>query len=263
MLRVSKNGLVYYQFETWERFGKRGELQHGVFTRLGGISAPPFATLNTGHTVGDDPAAVAENHRRICSTLGTDAASIASGSQVHGVGVAVIGPQDRGCVQPSTDVLVTNQPNIPLMQRFADCTPLLLYDPVRRALGLAHAGWRGTVQGVAIEAVRAMGRAFGCRPADIVAGLGPSIGPCCYEIGQVAGQIRKAFPNGDRWLVVQRNGAVHLDLWSANLQQLQAMGVRQVEVADICTACHTKEFFSHRAERGHTGRFGVMAMLSA
>ena len=263
MLRVSENGLVYYQFESLERFGKRGKLQHGVFTRLGGVSAPPFATLNTGHTVGDDPAAVAENYRRICGALGVDATSIASGYQVHGVDVAVIGPQDSGHVRPSTDVLVTNQPNIPLMQRFADCTPLVLYDPVRRALGLAHAGWRGTVRRVAIEAVRAMGRAFGCRPADIVAGVGPSIGPCCYEIGQVAGQIRKAFPNGDRWLVVQRSGAVHLDLWSANLQHLQAMGIRQVEVAGLCTACHTEEFFSHRAERGHTGRFGVLAMLSA
>lgn len=259
LLRTTDNGLVYYQFEALARFG---EMRHGVFTRLGGGSAPPFATLNTGHTVGDDPAAVAENHRRICDAMGVNVAFVASGYQVHGTGVALIGPQDCGRVRPCTDILLTRQSGIPLVQRFADCTPLVLYDPVRRVLGLAHAGWRGTVQGVAIEAVRAMTRAFGSRPADIVAGVGPSIGPCCYEIGsQVAARVRDAFRQGTRWLLAQANGAIHLDLWSANCQQLQTAGVVQVEVAGLCTACHTKEFFSHRAERGRTGRFGVMAVL--
>lgn len=264
MLRVTDNGLVYYEFESLARFGERGDLRHGVFTRLGGVSAPPFATLNTGHTVGDDLPAVAENHRRICGALDVDVASIASGYQVHGADVALIGPQDRGGVRPSTDVLLTNQPGIPLMQRFADCTPLVLYDPVHRVLGLAHAGWRGTVLGVALEAVRAMVQAFGSRLADIIAGVGPSIGPCCYEIGpQVATQVRDAFPEGDRWLLPQASGAIHLDLWAANREQLAAAGVGQVEVAGLCTACHTEEFFSHRAEGGRTGRFGVMAALPA
>lgn len=262
LLRVTDNGLVYYQFENLARLGK-GEMRHGVFTRLGGVSAPPFATLNTGHTVGDDPLAVTENHRRICRALDVDVTFVANGYQVHGASVALIGPGDRGRVRPATDILLTDQPDIPLMQRFADCTSLLLYDPVRRALGLAHAGWRGTVQGVALEAVRAMTEAFGSRPADIVAGVGPSIGPCCYEIGpEVAAQVRDAFREGARWLLSQANGAIHLDLWAANRRQLQAAGVGQVEMAGLCTACHTKEFFSHRAERGRTGRFGVMATLT-
>ena len=264
MLRVADNGLAYYQFESLARFSDTGEMRHGVFTRLGGISAPPFATLNTGHTVGDEPEAVAENHQRICRALGVDAVSIASGYQVHGASVALIGPQDRGRVRPATDVLLTDQPGIPLMQRFADCVPSVLYDPVRRVLGLAHAGRRGTVQGVILEAVRAMAQAFGSRPSDIIAGLGPSIGPCCYEIGpKVAAQVRAGFREGDRWLLPQAGGAIHLDLWAANRQQLEAAGVGQVEVAGLCTACHTEEFFSHRAERGRTGRFGVMAVLSA
>jgi YfiH family protein len=262
LLRLIENGLAYYQFESLTRFAARGDLRYGIFTRLGGVSASPNATLNTAHTVGDEPTAVAENHRRICRALGVDAASIASGYQVHGASVALIGSQDRGRVRPETDVLLTDRPGIPLMQRFADCVPLVLYDPVRRAVGLAHAGWRGTAQGVAIRAVRAMGQAFGSRPGDVVAGVGPSIGPCCYEIGpEVTARIRAGFQEGDGWLVPQITGAIHLDLWAANRQQLEAAGVGQTEVSGLCTACHTDEFFSHRAEKGRTGRFGVLAVL--
>ena len=264
MLRFSDNGLAYYRFESLACFVESGEMRHGVFTRLGGVSASPFATLNTAHTVGDAPAAVAENHRRICRAMDADLASIAGGYQVHGASVALIGPQDRGRVRPATDVLLTDQPGIPLMQRFADCVPLVLYDPARRVLGLAHAGWRGTVRGVAVEAVRAMTQAFGSRPAEVVAGIGPSIGPCCYKVGpEVAAQVRAGFQEGESWLLSQASGPIHLDLWAANRQQLEASGVGQVEVAGLCTACHTEEFFSHRAEKGRTGRFGVMAVLSA
>jgi YfiH family protein len=264
LLRLVENGLVYYQFESLGRFVERGEVRYGIFSRLGGVSVPPFATLNTGHTVGDDPAAVAENRRRICRALDIDEGSVAGGHQVHGASVALIGPKDRGRTRPATDILLTARPGIPLMQRFADCVPLVLYDPVRRVLGLAHAGWRGTVQRVAVEAVRAMIRAFGSRPDQVLAGVGPSIGPCCYRIGpEVAAQVRADFQESEGWLLPQTAGAIHLDLWAANRQQLEGVGVSQVEVAGLCTACHTEEFFSHRAENGRTGRFGVMAILSA
>jgi len=262
MLRLVDNGLVYYQFESVAQFGERGEVQHGVFTRLGGVSAPPFATLNTAHTVGDEATDVAENHRRICRVMDLDEDSIANGYQVHGASVALIGPDDGGRVRPDTDILLTDRPGIPLMQRFADCVPLVLYDPVRHVLGLAHAGWRGTVQGVAVEAVRAMSQAYGSRPGDIVAGVGPSIGPCCYNVGpEVVARVRADFYEANGWLLPQPTGAVHLDLWAANCQQLASVGVGQVEVAGLCTACHTEEFFSHRGERGRTGRFGVIGVL--
>ncbi len=257
MHRIADNGLAFYQFETLQ-----GLIRHGVFTRLGGVSAPPFATLNTGHTVGDAPAAVAENLRRICRALDVEAASVATGYQVHGVSVALIGRQDCGRVRPAADILLTDQAGIPLMQRFADCVPLVLYDPARHVLGLAHAGWRGSVQGVAREAVRAMREAFGSCPADVVAGVGPSIGPCCYEVGpEVAAQVRAGFAEGERWLLPQAGGVLHLDLWAANRDQLLAAGVAQVEVAGLCTACRSGEFFSHRAEKGRTGRFGVLAVM--
>jgi YfiH family protein len=262
LLRIADNGLAYYQFESLAGFAESGKMQHGIFTRLGGVSIPPFATLNTGHMVGDDPLAVRENHRRICQALDADVAAIASGYQAHGSDVAFIGPQDGGRVRPASDILLTDQPNIPLMQRFADCTPLVLYDPAHQVLGLAHAGWRGVVQGVALKSVQAMTLAFGSCPGDIVAGIGPSIGPCCYEIGSdVVTQVQDAFRESKRWLLAKGDGAIHLDLWAANHQQLQAAGVSHIDVAEICTACHTQEFFSHRAERGRTGRFGVMAVL--
>jgi len=163
----------------------------------------------------------------------------------------------------ATDILLTDQPGIALVQRFADCVPLVLYDPGRQVLALAHTGWRGTVQGVALEAVRAMAQAFGSHPGDIVAGVGPSIGPCCYEIGpEVAAQVRSNCQQGELFLS-QADNAIHLDLWAANCGQLEEAGVDQVEVMRLCTACHNEEFFSHRAERGRTGRFGVMALLSA
>jgi YfiH family protein len=148
--------------------------------------------------------------------------------------------------------------------RFADCVPLLFYDPARRVLGMAHAGWRGTAAGVGPATVAAMGEAFGCRPADIVAGIGPSIGPAHYEVGpEVAAAIQNAFgevegllshPNG--------NGArPHLNLWEANRRALQMAGVGQIEVAEICTASNVQDFYSHRAEDGRTGRFGALAVL--
>jgi hypothetical protein len=260
--RIADNGLAYYQFESLLPFAETDELRHAVFTRLGGVSEPPYATLNTGRTVGDEPTAVTENHRRICRALGTDPAAIAGGYQVHGVRVAVLGRDDRGRVRPRTDALLTSEPGVSLMQRYADCTPLVLYDPARRALGLAHAGWRGTVEGMALEAVKAMTEAFGTRPADLIAGVGPSIGPCCYEVGpEVARLVRQRFETRDDWLLPRNDGAVHLDLWAANRRQLTSAGVGRVEVAGICTACRTDEFFSHRAEEGRTGRFGVLAML--
>lgn len=262
MHRIADNGLIYYQFESLAPFAGADTLRHAVFTRRGGVSLPPYATLNTGHSVGDDPAAVSENHRRLCRALGTEPEVIASASQVHGVGVAVLDVDDRGRARPRTDALLTARRGVPLMQRYADCVPLLLYDPVRRVLGLAHAGWRGTVGGMAIEAVRAMTEAFGTRPADLIAGVGPSIGPCCYEVGpEVAQQVRRQFEMGGSWLLPQNGGSVHLDLWAANRWQLESAGVGQVEVGGLCTACHTDEFFSHRAEKGRTGRFGVLAIL--
>lgn len=260
MRREESNGLLYYRFHS---LAACGEIIHGVFTRLGGISHPPYHWLNVGSSVGDDQEAVDTNHDLICRALGIRRADIATAYQVHSANVAVVGPKDRGRVALQTDALVTNTPGVFLMLRFADCVPILFYDPVQRAVGLAHAGWKGTLGRAVQKTVEAMVEVYGSRPADLIACIGPSIGPCCYQIGgDVAELVNKVFPSQPQLLCRQGDGSCHFDLWEANRLQLAAMGVHQVEVSGLCTACHNDEFFSHRADNGLTGRFAVVIGLT-
>jgi len=259
MNRHNHDGVVFYRFRILEEFP---EVVHGAFTRLGGVSAPPFATLNLGHTVGDAPESVDENHRRVCQVLDVAPSDLVSPHQVHGARVVRVTHAERGQVIPATDALITDQPGVTLLLRFADCLPILLYDPAHQAVGLAHAGWRGTVAGVARATVAAMREAFGSHPEDLVVGLGPAIGPCCYEVGpEVVRAVQAVLPKADGVFIPQPGGGVHLNLPEANWRQLVAAGVRHIEVAPLCTACNTGEWFSHRAEGGRTGRFGVAVVL--
>jgi YfiH family protein len=162
------------------------------------------------------------------------------------------------------DALVTAATGVFLNMRFADCAPILLHDPVRKAVGLAHAGWRGTVKNVAGATVQAMVNDLGCMPHNITAVIGPAIGPCCYQVGEdVIQAVQAALPHPSVGkatpLFSRRNGHyAYFDLWEANSRQLAGAGVGQVIVSELCTACRTDQFFSHRAERGKTGRFGVV-----
>ena len=258
MNRVQLDGIVVYRVETLD--GVDG-LLHAVLTRIGGVSIGPYATLNLGHTVGDDLAAVQENHRRALEPLGLDPAQVVSPWQVHGARVEVVGPGQLGTIRPETDALMTTTPGVPLMMRFGDCASVLVFDPVRRVAGMVHAGWRGVAAGVIEASIRAMTERLGCNPSDIWAGIGPTIGPCCYEVGaDVADEIAAACPVAAqviRWV----DGRVHADLPAAVEAQLRAVGVEQVEQADLCTSCRVDEFFSHRAEYGRTGRFGIVMGL--
>lgn len=260
MERVSAGGLAYYRFSDLP-------LVHGVFTRLGGVSAPPWDSLNVGSTVGDDPAAVARNHALMWDALGVDGAQACSVWQVHSaevvVGEQVRPEQVRSEQVRKADAMVTDRAGLPLVMRFADCVPILLYDAVRGAIGMAHAGWRGTVAGVGPAAVRAMARAFGSRPGDIWAGIGPSIGVSHYRVGEeVVAAVEAAFGGPDGLVRRADDGGAYLDLWSANRLALERAGVGEVVVAGICTASRTHEFYSHRAEGGRTGRFGAVLVLS-
>jgi YfiH family protein len=255
--RQNAGELVTYEFESMAVDG----LVHAVFTRLGGVSRGPFATLNVGSNVGDDEAALAENHARIYAHLGTRGDRVASARQVHGSRVAEVNAAGGGQVQPNTDGLVTRTPGIGLLLRFADCQPVLLYDPENHALGLVHAGWRGVAQGIARRAVDAMQKAFGSRSEALLAGLGPAIGPCHYTVGkEVAAVMAYALPDWQEAMIPDGDGW-RLNLSSANAQQLAAAGVRQIEQAHVCTACRSDEFFSHRADDGRTGRFATVAYL--
>ena len=241
---------------------------HAVTARHGGVSPPPYHTLNLGLGSGDTPERVRANQEILARALDLDAALLTRQRQVHGAGVAVIRrPAD---LPPDGflgdyDALVTAVPGVALVVRVADCVPVLLYDPVRRATGAVHAGWRGTVAGAVREAVRALTEAFGTRPADLLAGVGPAIGPCCYEIDTpVMDAVRRAFGEGAADLLRPVDaGHARLDLWEANRRLLLAAGVpaERIQVAHLCTACRTDLFFSHRREGPATGRFaGVIAL---
>lgn len=241
-------------------------LVHAIFTRLGGVSLSPYDSLNLGHTVGDDPAAVETNHNRLHQALGIRRSQSVTCLLAHGADVLAVTATDRGQVVGRGDAMITADVGVYLSMQFADCVPILLHDPVRGAVGLAHAGWRGTVKNVAGAAVRAMVDDLGCSPRDIIAVIGPAIGPCCYQVGESVIQAvgasfswLQATDGNDVQLFSRRNGRhAHFDLWEANRQQLLVADVGQVIVSGMCTACHTDHFFSHRAEQGHTGRFGVV-----
>jgi YfiH family protein len=256
MIRIEANGVPYYTFEALA--GHR-ELVHAVFTRLGGVSASPYEALNIGHAVGDDPHAVQANHRLVYETLGLSSADVVTARQVHSNGVALVDAKDAGRVVPETDALVTAVPGVFLLLRFADCLPILLYDPEKRIVGIGHAGWRGTAATVAQQMILVMVESLGSDPAQLIASLGPAIGPCCYRVGEdVVEAIAPTLQDRQRAIQHWGNGAFSLDLWEANQQHLLSQGVRSVETSRICTACHAGEFFSHRADGGTTGRFAAI-----
>jgi hypothetical protein len=258
MRREQRDGVLLYRFEGLAPYAV---VDHAILTRVGGVSDPPFETLNLGHSVGDAPEAVAENHRRALGVLEVDPEDVVSPHQVHGARVAPVGPEDRGRVVPETDALVTAAPGVPLMMRFADCAPVLLFDPAHHVIALAHAGWRGTAAGVVGETVRTLQAHFGTDPGALWAGIGPAIGPCCYEVGpEVITAIQAATPPGTE-IVAPGDGSPHLDLPGAVAAQLRVAGVERVEESGLCTACRGDEFFSHRAEDGSTGRFGVVIRI--
>lgn len=258
MKKAAYEGLVYYQFEGWDH------VKHGIFTRRGGVSAAPWASLNLGGNVGDNPKAVRENHVRMYAALGVRDDRACTVWQVHSADVVLANAPAHGRRWlAAADALMTDRPDVPLAMRFADCTPILIVDPVRGAIGIAHAGWRGTVQGVSSKLVRAMVEAYGCNPRDLQAGIGPAIGPERYQVGEEVVEAVRAFFGTTDGLIRRdpADGTAYFNLWAANKLDLERAGVEQIEVAGICTATHTDEFFSHRGEKGRTGRFGAVLSL--
>jgi YfiH family protein len=256
---VEKNGLRYFQFDIFQ-----GQpLFHAVLTRRGGVSKPPFESLNTGGTVGDDPEAVLENHRIIYKIFGYDYASRFDVWQVHGTRILctdVPRPPDQR--HPQADGILTDKTGVTLFMRFADCVPILLMDPVRKVIGIIHAGWQGTHKQIARVAVKEMAAKYGSQPENLLAGIGPSICQDCYEVDRLVWDaFRESFGKDGEKYFIERNGRRYLDLWQANLDILEMAGVNQVETAGICTACHLEDWYSHRAEKGKTGRFAVFMSL--
>jgi polyphenol oxidase len=255
---ITSGGLRYYTFESLDE----KELTHAVFTRRGGVSPAPWKALNMGGTVGDDPLRVVENRQRAFQAMNRPGDSLYDVWLVHSA-LVIKADQPRGDQQiTQADAIITDKEGVTLFMRFADCVPLLFHDPVRNAIGLAHAGWQGTIKRAASSVVDAMQAAYGSRSQDISAAIGPSIGAHHYPVGEdVAARVRESFGEDASSLLLSQNGEVQFDLWAANRLILEEAGLRRIESSGLCTACHLEDWYSHRAECGKTGRFGVLMGL--
>jgi YfiH family protein len=264
-VRLDRSGsLVALRFPSLEAVPG---VRHAVTTRIGGASADRYASANLGLSVGDDRQTVLTNRAAAATLVGVEACQPATVRQVHGVAsVLVSEPSLPGEPLGAADQLATNRPELPLMVQSADCVPLIVVDPVRSAVAVVHAGWRGTAAHAGREAVAMMQRLFDSRPGDLLVGIGPSIGGCCYEVGEdVAADVAVTVPEAAPAVVTRPNaGRPHVDLAAALAAQLRSAGVgpERIASAGICSACRLDLFYSHRREGEPTGRFGALVALA-
>jgi polyphenol oxidase len=256
---IQHKGLQYYQFDIF----KNQPLFHAVLTRHGGFSQSPYDSLNFGGTVGDDLKDVLRNHQWTYQALGYNFYSRFDVWQVHGTKI-VCGdsPRRPGSPHEKADGILTDNPELTLFMRFADCVPILLMDPQKKAIGIVHAGWQGTYKKIAKIAVEKMVFRYGSKPETLLAGIGPSICQDCYEVGsEVLQAFMSSFGDGAKYFIKNHNDQYYLDLWACNRDILKMAGVKRIEIAELCTACHVDDWYSHRAEGGKTGRFGILMAI--
>ncbi|MDI6783651.1 MAG: peptidoglycan editing factor PgeF [bacterium] len=269
MLRKSIDSLSFFHFENLSNFK---QISHFISTRQGGFSNPPYDSLNLAFHVGDEPQTILKNRELLASSLDIPLSNFTTAQQVHDADVAVVtesmcgnGALDFESAIPATDAMVTEIPKICLMILTADCVPILFFDPKKKVIGVAHAGWKGTGKQIAQKTVQVMQKKFACSPSDILVGLGPSIGPCCYEVGaEVIIGIERTFANQTKEVLPWNSeNQGYFNLWEANKIQLVQEGIleRNIEVTGFCTRCHSDIFYSARQTKGATGRFGTGIML--
>ncbi len=230
-------------------FGNKVVL-HGFSTREGGVSTFPYDSLNVGFQTGDLDDHILENRRRFFQAVGISSEQVAVPEQVHGDHVIKV---DNPGKYSKADGLVTNRPEIALSVQVADCLPIFFYDPVQKAIGLVHAGWKGTALEISQKAVTVMTYHYRTKPEDLNIFFGPSIGPCCYTVGSdVADRFSEKYISGGK-----------LDLWQSNRDQLVYVGVQSqhIVMSRLCTVCHPEWFFSHRHSGRKTGRMAATFML--
>jgi len=253
------DAIRYYTFESLED----EKIKHAIFTRRGGLSPEPWASLNVGGLRGDDPKRVYQNRVRSFQVMNRKPESVYDVWQVHSKDVIwTTGSRSTSVRHRKADAIITDRPEVTLFMRFGDCVPILLHDPKHRVAGIVHAGWMGTVNGIVTETIKAMQSAYRSDPRDILATIGPSIAVDHYEIGpEVVEQVQSAFGQDAEELLVRNPGSTYFDLWRANELLLEEMGILNIETAGICTACNLQDWFSHRGEFGQTGRFGALIAL--
>lgn len=266
-----KNGVTYL---TFPMLTACAGIKHGFSTRLGGVSKGIYESMNLGLSRGDEEADVLTNFHRIADALGVSCEDMVFSDQTHTTNVRIVTQADRGNGITrkknffDTDGLVTNVPGLVLVTFYADCVPLYFVDPVHKAIGLTHSGWRGTVGHIGAKTIETMQREYGTKPADIIAAIGPSICVDCYEVSRdVAEEFEQEFSNDEikQILYPKENEKYQLDLWKANQLIMLDAGVKEehISVSDICTCCNPEFLFSHRASHGRRGNLAAFLSLNA
>ena len=261
-----KNGVGFLTFPSFEKYPF---VRHAFSTRIGGVSEGEFASMNLSFGRGDPDTNVQKNYHRLCGAVEVEYESLVASAQDHHTFIRAVSPKEKGIgiYRPrdleSVDGLVTNVPGITLVTYYADCVPLFFLDPQKRVIGLAHAGWKGTVGRIGEKMILKMKQDYGCREEEILCGIGPSIGPCCYEVDA---PVQKQFAaltdlSTSDFLMEKGEEKYLLNLWECNRQILMKAGVceKHIVVTDLCTRCNHDLLFSHRATGGRRG--GMAALM--
>lgn len=263
-----KDGIVYITFPILD---KTNLVNHAFTTRIGGVSEGYYASMNMSFTNGDSERKVFENYRRICAVIGTDPERVVLSQQTHTNNVRIVTEDDigKGIVKgrdyTDVDGLITNISGVTLVTQYADCTPLLFCDKVKKVIATSHAGWRGTASEIGRVTVEKMRDNFGCDPKDIICAIGPSICQDCYEVDDAVYEPLSKIPylNKEKIFIKKDNGKYQLDLWETNKEILINAGIREenVDVTDLCTNCHPDVFHSHRFTKGKRGNLAALIAL--
>lgn len=262
-----KNGITYI---TFPKLSKTGVVNHLFSTRLGGVSQGRYESMHLSFLNGDTRENVLENYRRLCECENIDINHLVLSAQTHTNNVEIVTKSDcgKGIFKEGfcdVDGLITNEPQVALVTQYADCTPLVFCDPVKRVIATSHAGWRGTVKEIGKVTIEKMAANFGCNPKDVIAGIGPCIKKCCYEVDiPVFNEFsRLSYLDLDKIFTRVSDEKFMLDLVEANRQILLHAGILEenIDISDICTCCNADTLHSHRATKGERGNLGLIIEL--
>ena len=265
------NNVNSVPYLTYNSLSEIDFINHAFSTRLGGVSTDEFTSMNLAFNRGDSPENVTENYKRFCKSAGFDYESLTASSQDHhtfvravtkeNVGVGIYKPKDI----ESVDALITNEPGVTLVTYYADCTPLFFVDTKQKAIGLAHAGWRGTVGRIGDNVIKKMQSLYCTDPSDMKAAIGPAISVCCYEVDKPCADNFLALDELDstKFVFPKGNGKFMIDLLETNRQILVHAGVKNenITVSDVCTNCNNELLWSHRATKGHRGTMSAFMCI--
>lgn len=265
------NNIDTVPYLTYNSLSEINFINHAFTTRLGGVSTGEFTSMNMAFNRGDNPDSVTENYKRFCKSAGFDYESLVASAQDHHTVVRAVTSVEKGIgiYKPrdmeSVDALITNEKGVTLVTYYADCTPLFFVDTKNKAIGLAHAGWRGTVGRIGEKVVEKMTELYGTNPADIKAAIGPTISVCCYEVDYPCAEhfLNLADLDSSKFVFEKGNGKYMVDLLETNRQILTASGVKNenITVSDVCTNCNSDLLWSHRATKGHRGTMSAFMCI--